>query len=77
MGIRWKCSQCYDFDLCTQCYMSNKHSEGHKFVRYDGQLRFVRLNLTCTVEYMHPLNVCTVYLKMIETCHVAHVATIM
>ena len=42
LGIRWKCSQCYDYDLCTTCYMSNKHSEGHRFVRYDKeQLRYI------------------------------------
>ena len=41
VGTRWKCSQCYDFDLCFSCYMSNQHSESHKFVRYDtGQLRY-------------------------------------
>jgi E3 ubiquitin-protein ligase mind-bomb len=41
VGIRWKCSQCYDYDLCTSCYMSNEHSEAHRFVRYDdgGRLR--------------------------------------
>ena len=34
-GIRWKCAKCYDFDLCTKCYMSDKHSVDHEFVRVD------------------------------------------
>lgn len=38
-GTRWKCSQCYDYDLCTQCYMNNQHMEDHRFVRHDGHLR--------------------------------------
>ena len=34
-GIRWKCAKCYDFDLCTKCYMCDKHSVDHEFVRID------------------------------------------
>ena len=34
-GMRWKCATCYDYDLCTECYMSNKHSLEHCFLRYD------------------------------------------
>ena len=30
-GTRWKCCQCNDFDLCTQCYMSDKHNIEHGF----------------------------------------------
>lgn len=33
-GIRWKCAQCFDFDLCTQCYMSDKHDLNHTFQRF-------------------------------------------
>ena len=35
-GMRWKCARCYDYDLCTPCYMSGKHSVEHEFVRYDS-----------------------------------------
>ena len=35
MGMRWKCKVCYDYDLCTQCYMNNKHDLGHPFERYE------------------------------------------
>ena len=34
-GVRWKCTVCDDFDLCHDCYMSNKHDLSHVFVRYD------------------------------------------
>ncbi|KAL1021098.1 hypothetical protein UPYG_G00008800 [Umbra pygmaea] len=35
MGMRWKCKVCFDYDLCTQCYMNNKHDLGHTFERYE------------------------------------------
>ncbi|XP_037540457.1 E3 ubiquitin-protein ligase MIB2 [Nematolebias whitei] len=35
MGMRWKCKVCFDYDLCTQCYMNNKHDLGHSFERYE------------------------------------------
>ncbi|KAK7069478.1 E3 ubiquitin-protein ligase mib2, partial [Halocaridina rubra] len=34
-GIRWKCSTCYDYDLCTMCYMGDKHDLSHTFIRYE------------------------------------------
>ncbi len=34
-GIRWKCSKCHDYDLCTLCYNAGKHSLDHEFVRLD------------------------------------------
>jgi E3 ubiquitin-protein ligase mind-bomb len=34
-GIRWKCTECHNFDLCNDCYMSNKHDLSHVFQRYD------------------------------------------
>ncbi|XP_076044605.1 E3 ubiquitin-protein ligase mind bomb 2 isoform X4 [Oratosquilla oratoria] len=34
-GMRWKCARCYDYDLCTQCYMADKHDLTHPFIRYD------------------------------------------
>ncbi|XP_035211065.1 E3 ubiquitin-protein ligase MIB2-like [Stegodyphus dumicola] len=34
-GMRWKCTRCYDFDLCTQCYMSDKHDLTHPFLRLE------------------------------------------
>ena len=33
-GVRYKCTTCYDYDLCEQCYKSNKHDMGHPFNRY-------------------------------------------
>uniref|UniRef100_A0A8D0BS99 E3 ubiquitin-protein ligase MIB2 n=1 Tax=Salvator merianae TaxID=96440 RepID=A0A8D0BS99_SALMN len=34
-GMRWKCKVCFDYDLCMQCYMSNKHDLSHAFERYE------------------------------------------
>uniref|UniRef100_A0A669QUZ6 E3 ubiquitin-protein ligase MIB2 n=1 Tax=Phasianus colchicus TaxID=9054 RepID=A0A669QUZ6_PHACC len=34
-GMRWKCKMCFDYDLCTQCYMNNKHDLSHAFERYE------------------------------------------
>ncbi|XP_063799074.1 E3 ubiquitin-protein ligase MIB2 isoform X2 [Pseudophryne corroboree] len=34
-GMRWKCKVCFDYDLCTQCYMNNKHDLTHAFERYE------------------------------------------
>uniref|UniRef100_UPI00398E4BB9 E3 ubiquitin-protein ligase MIB2 n=1 Tax=Pristiophorus japonicus TaxID=55135 RepID=UPI00398E4BB9 len=35
MGMRWKCKVCFDYDLCTQCYMINKHDLTHSFERHE------------------------------------------
>ncbi|KAL7645433.1 UNVERIFIED_CONTAM: hypothetical protein RMT77_003819 [Armadillidium vulgare] len=34
-GIRWKCARCFDYDLCTSCYMGDKHDVNHPFIRYE------------------------------------------
>uniref|UniRef100_A0A7N5KRR0 RING-type E3 ubiquitin transferase n=1 Tax=Ailuropoda melanoleuca TaxID=9646 RepID=A0A7N5KRR0_AILME len=34
-GMRWKCRVCFDYDLCTQCYMHDKHELAHAFERYE------------------------------------------
>ena len=38
-GIRWKCSDqsCPDYDLCTPCYMNDKHDLNHIFTRFTSQ----------------------------------------
>ena len=45
-GIRWKCAQCHDYDLCTGCYMNRKHNCDHPFLRY-ADLQQRRYALTC------------------------------
>ncbi|CAG7731706.1 unnamed protein product [Allacma fusca] len=32
-GIRWKCAECSNYDLCSLCYHSDKHSLRHRFSR--------------------------------------------
>ncbi|XP_072046933.1 E3 ubiquitin-protein ligase MIB2-like [Amphiura filiformis] len=34
-GMRWRCAVCHDFDLCTNCYMSDNHDTSHVFLRID------------------------------------------
>ncbi|VDH99791.1 E3 ubiquitin-protein ligase mind-bomb [Mytilus galloprovincialis] len=34
-GMRWKCTKCLDYDLCTDCYMNDKHDLGHAFLRLE------------------------------------------
>ena len=33
--LRWKCTDCYDFDLCSSCYHNNSHDINHAFKRID------------------------------------------
>ena len=33
-GVRWMCTKCKDFDLCTPCYNSGKHNHDHPFTRF-------------------------------------------
>jgi hypothetical protein len=30
-----KCTKCFDFDLCTYCYMADKHDGNHQFMRFE------------------------------------------
>lgn len=32
-GIRWKCGVCHNYDLCSPCYMADKHDINHSFMR--------------------------------------------
>ena len=32
-GIRWKCAECTNYDLCSVCYHADKHNMRHRFYR--------------------------------------------
>lgn len=32
-GIRWKCGDCNNYDLCSICYHGDKHNLKHRFFR--------------------------------------------
>uniref|UniRef100_A0A915J104 Uncharacterized protein n=1 Tax=Romanomermis culicivorax TaxID=13658 RepID=A0A915J104_ROMCU len=32
-GIRWKCAECTNYDLCSACYHADKHNLRHRFYR--------------------------------------------
>ena len=38
-GVRFQCTTCSGsgIDLCTKCYMSDKHDTSHTFARYDTE----------------------------------------
>lgn len=33
-GIRFRCVQCANFDLCSSCYGDDVHDLSHEFIRY-------------------------------------------
>lgn len=33
-GIRFRCAQCSNYDLCATCYGSDLHDLDHSFIRY-------------------------------------------
>ena len=35
-GMRWKCADCPNFDLCSVCYHGDKHHLRHRFYRLNG-----------------------------------------
>ncbi|XP_070206565.1 E3 ubiquitin-protein ligase MIB2-like [Littorina saxatilis] len=35
VGLRWRCTQCEDYDLCSLCYFGDTHDCGHQFDRYE------------------------------------------
>ena len=35
-GMRWKCKNCDDFDLCSICFFNDKHDLQHSFLRFDS-----------------------------------------
>lgn len=37
-GMRYKCTICFDFDLCSMCYHSGKHELVHPFKRFDSAM---------------------------------------
>ncbi|XP_071944964.1 uncharacterized protein [Antedon mediterranea] len=41
LGVRWKCNDCSNYDLCNLCYMKQEHEMDHQFLRitHDGGQR--------------------------------------
>ena len=35
VGLRWRCLNCANYDLCTECYMKDIHDTTHQFERID------------------------------------------
>lgn len=49
IGIRWKCAECTNYDLCTTCYHGDKHHLRHRFYRITtpGSERLVNPSTIC------------------------------
>ena len=53
-GMRWKCETCFDYDLCTQCYMAEKHDLSHIFQRFETSNSIgVQVPARCAEEKIH------------------------
>lgn len=52
-GVRWMCTKCKDFDLCTPCYMSGKHDLNHSFTRFITANSKVMLELMYSFSYRY------------------------
>lgn len=60
IGMRWKCARCFDFDLCTHCYMAlDKHDLTHPFLRFETatntQVNIDKIFNECLICYFSPL----------------------
>lgn len=74
IGIRWKCAECTNYDLCTTCYHGDKHHLRHRFYRITtpGSERLVNPATFVTIvphckatnddiDIRHPDNHCTLW----------------
>ncbi|KAK6979018.1 E3 ubiquitin-protein ligase MIB2, partial [Biomphalaria glabrata] len=34
IGVRWKCTICFNYNLCSKCYHNDNHDTQHEFWRY-------------------------------------------
>ena len=48
-GMRWECTRCCDYDLCSICYMVGRHNLEHEFFRYHKE-RIMRFEISLNID---------------------------
>ena len=60
-GLLWQCRICFEYYLCTPCYMLGKHSMEHTFLRIDTHDVNRRWAKRAIVAVIHVRYYCTWY----------------
>lgn len=67
-GMRWKCAECTNYDLCSTCYHGDKHHLRHRFYRITNPNADRSVDFKCNYYYrfMPLFNVTRLYRLLVE-----------
>lgn len=60
-GMRWKCAECINYDLCTSCYFSDCHRTSHAFLRYTTEDSTMWVQQEVKGKYSFSINIVTFF----------------